>query len=226
MGSRWRRWSGGLTWQSYTDGTGSCSLSTTGRWAPAALRCSSASSRWHHAGHRLLAKSIQRLRRAAGAHADPSRLDIWKPGELNGIFRGVNPAFVTSTAALHAHWRDRVLEHGTLAKGESIAAALAALAALAQSRTWYPDASPSKVPTAAFERGLMVETSGPYDEVIKMLPPLAATDAEIDLGLAILADAVQTICVTSGREWVPFDHRLHGETGVVVTDAFRPRWPT
>ena len=27
-------------------------------------------------------------------------LDIWKPGEHNGTFRGVNPAFVTGTAAL------------------------------------------------------------------------------------------------------------------------------
>ena len=30
--------------------------------------------------------------------------------------------------------------------------------------------------------------------MIKLLPPLTVTDAEIDQGLAILADAVQTVC--------------------------------
>jgi diaminobutyrate-2-oxoglutarate transaminase len=39
-----------------------------------------------------------------------------------------------------------------------------------------------------------VETAGPSDEVIKLLPPLTATDTEIDQGLALLADAVQTVC--------------------------------
>jgi len=33
-------------------------------------------------------------------------LDIWKPGEHNGTFRGVNPALVTGTAALHVYWQD------------------------------------------------------------------------------------------------------------------------
>jgi diaminobutyrate-2-oxoglutarate transaminase len=51
-----------------------------------------------------------------------------------------------------------------------------------------------KVSFAAFERGLVVETAGPGEEVIKLLPPLTVTDAEIDRGLGLLADAVQTIC--------------------------------
>ena len=51
-----------------------------------------------------------------------------------------------------------------------------------------------KVSSAAFERGLLVETAGPEDEVVKLLPPLTVTDTELDQGLAILADAVQTVC--------------------------------
>ncbi len=35
-------------------------------------------------------------------------LDIWKPGEHNGTFRGINPAFVTGTAALRVYWQDKV----------------------------------------------------------------------------------------------------------------------
>jgi diaminobutyrate-2-oxoglutarate transaminase len=134
-------------------------------------------------------------------------LDIWKPGEHNGTFRGINPAFVTGTAALRIYWQDTVLEHGTLAKGERVAAALTELAAsvpgtqlrsrgrgLAHGLVFEHGELARKVSSAAFERGLLVETAGPDDEVIKLLPPLTATETEIDHGLELLADAVQTVC--------------------------------
>ena len=134
-------------------------------------------------------------------------LDIWKPGEHTGTFRGVNPAFVTGTAALQVYWRDKVLEDATLAKGQRIAAALTALArsvpgtpmqqrgrGLAHGLAFEHGELARKVSSVAFERGLLVETAGPKDEVIKLLPPLTATDTEIDHGLALLADAVQTVC--------------------------------
>ena len=72
-------------------------------------------------------------------------LDIWKPGEHSGTFRGVNPAFVTGTAALRVYWQDKVLEHATLAKGQRIADALTALAAV---RARYPDAAARSWPGA------------------------------------------------------------------------------
>jgi diaminobutyrate-2-oxoglutarate transaminase len=134
-------------------------------------------------------------------------LDIWKPGEHNGTFRGINPAFVTGTAALRVYWEDEELEHSTLAKGHRVAAALTQLAAtvpgtemlsrgrgLANGLAFENGELAKKVSSAAFERGLLVETAGPDDEVIKLLPPLTATDFEIDQGLALLADAVQTVC--------------------------------
>jgi diaminobutyrate-2-oxoglutarate transaminase len=134
-------------------------------------------------------------------------LDIWKPGEHNGTFRGFNPAFVTGTAALRVYWRDKVLEHGTLAKGQRIAAALTALAGsvpgtliqirgrgLAHGLAFEDGELARKVSSAAFESGLLVETAGPKDEVVKLLPPLTISDTEIDQGLVLLADAVQTVC--------------------------------
>jgi diaminobutyrate-2-oxoglutarate transaminase len=134
-------------------------------------------------------------------------LDIWKPGEHNGTFRGFNPAFVTGTAALRLYWRDKALEHSTLATGQRVAVALADLAesvpgtpiqlrgrGLAQGLAFEDGELARKVTSAAFERGLLVETAGPKDEVVKLLPPLTASDAEIDQGLALLADAVQTVC--------------------------------
>jgi len=134
-------------------------------------------------------------------------LDIWKPGEHNGTFRGVNPAFVTGAATLRVYWRDEVLEHATLAKGQRIAAALTELAesvpgtpiqsrgrGLAYGLAFEHGELARKVSSAAFERGLLAETAGPNDEVVKLLPPLTVTDTEIDEGLALLADAVRTVC--------------------------------
>jgi len=134
-------------------------------------------------------------------------LDIWKPGQHNGTFRGFNLAFVTATAALRVYWQDRALEEGTLAKGQRIAAALAELVqsvpgtpiqprgrGLAHGLAFDDGELARKVAAAAFERGLIVETSGPKDEVVKLLPPLTATDTEIDQGLALLADSVQAVC--------------------------------
>jgi diaminobutyrate-2-oxoglutarate transaminase len=134
-------------------------------------------------------------------------LDIWKPGEHNGTFRGINPAFVTGTAALRLYWKDQALQESTVARGQRVVAALTELAGsvpgtpmqprgrgLANGLAFENGGLARKVSAAAFERGLLVETAGPDDEVVKLLPPLTATDAELDEGLAILADAVLTVC--------------------------------
>ena len=134
-------------------------------------------------------------------------LDIWQPGEHKGTFRGVNPAFVTGTAALRTYWRDDKLERATLAKGQRIATALTALAqsvpgtlirprgrGMAHGLAFENGELAGKVSAAAFERGLLVETCGPQGTVIKLLPPLTITGTELDQGLALLADATQAIC--------------------------------
>jgi diaminobutyrate-2-oxoglutarate transaminase len=136
-------------------------------------------------------------------------LDVWQPGEHNGTFRGVNPAFVTATAALAEYWSDGELERGTLSKGSQMAAALAEIARLlpaepstgarprgrgmARGLAFGEADVASKVASAAFERGLLVETCGPDAEVIKLLPPLTISEAELDLGMARLADAVRAV---------------------------------
>ena len=134
-------------------------------------------------------------------------LDLWEPGEHNGTFRGVNPAFVTGTAALRTYWRDDTLQRGTLAKGRRLSAALAALAesvpgtpitprgrGLAHGLAFAHGDLAGKVCTAAFERGLLVETAGPEGETVKLMPPLTITDDELDQGVALLADAVRSVC--------------------------------
>lgn len=129
-------------------------------------------------------------------------LDVWEPGEHNGTFRGPNPAFVTATAALD-FWTGTDLEKETLAKGEQVEEALGRIAAA------HPDAvtgvrgrglargiafADAEVAPAAcaqaFERRLLMETSGPEGEVVKLLPPLTVTAEELEQGLDILAVSV------------------------------------
>jgi diaminobutyrate-2-oxoglutarate transaminase len=134
-------------------------------------------------------------------------LDIWEPGEHNGTFRGYNPAFVTATTALNTYWRGTDLQESTLAKGARVGEALDAIAAavpsqgitakgrgLARGLAFDNGELARKVCTAAFERGLLMETAGPNGEVAKLMPALTITDAELDEGLGILREAVLAIC--------------------------------
>ena len=134
-------------------------------------------------------------------------LDIWEPGEHNGTFRGYNPAFVTANAALNTYWATPDLQASTLAKGARVGEALDAIAAavpsesiitkgrgLARGLSFDNGELARKVCTAAFERGLLMETAGPNGEVAKLMPALTITDDELDAGLTILRDAVLSIC--------------------------------
>ncbi|TDQ04643.1 diaminobutyrate--2-oxoglutarate transaminase [Labedaea rhizosphaerae] len=133
-------------------------------------------------------------------------LDVWEPGEHNGTFRGINPSFVAARTALTTYWSDRELEEATLAKGEHVAARLEKLVVefpasglTAKGRglargLQFPDGdTANKVCRAAFDRGLLMETSGPQGEVAKIMPALTITEDELDGGLDILADAVRTV---------------------------------
>ena len=134
-------------------------------------------------------------------------LDIWEPGEHNGTFRGFNPSLVTGAAALRSYWQDDALERNSIANGGRIGATLSALVesvttaeieyrgrGMVHGLSFERSELGRKVSAAAFERGLLVETSGPQDEVVKLLPPLTVTDEEIDHGLALLTDAVHAVC--------------------------------
>ncbi|MFD7701138.1 diaminobutyrate--2-oxoglutarate transaminase [Streptomyces caelestis] len=131
-------------------------------------------------------------------------LDVWEPGEHNGTFRGFNPAFVTATAALEEYWRDGGLEKQTLARGEEVGQALDTVAAegpvpaagvrgrgLAWGVEFADTSRASRVCARAFELGLLLETSGPDDEVAKLFPPLTVSDEELEEGIALFARAVR-----------------------------------
>jgi diaminobutyrate-2-oxoglutarate transaminase len=49
----------------------------------------------------------------------------------------------------------------------------------------------NRIARRAFELGLLIETSGPESEVVKLLPSLTITEDELDEGLTTLARAVR-----------------------------------
>ncbi|MFP3119760.1 diaminobutyrate--2-oxoglutarate transaminase [Streptomyces sp. Iso 434] len=131
-------------------------------------------------------------------------LDVWEPGEHNGTFRGNNPAFVTATATLDTYWADGQMEKQTIARGEQVERALGDIVAAHQDAgpqlrgrglAWgleFADVNRAGAVTRrAFERGLLVETSGPQGEVVKLLPSLTISAEELEEGLEILAVAVR-----------------------------------
>jgi len=139
-------------------------------------------------------------------------LDVWRPGEHNGTFRGSNPAFITGTAALETYWRDGDLVQATHRKADVVRQGLAEtcqehadLGASYRGRglIWgieftHPSLA-SRVSRAAFDRGLIVETAGSADEVVKLLPPLTISDDELLDGLDILRAAVADVAATARR---------------------------
>ena len=52
-----------------------------------------------------------------------------------------------------------------------------------------PDAAKATT-AAAFEKGLLLLACGLYGNVIRLLPPLTATDAELEQGLGLLEEAL------------------------------------
>jgi len=133
-----------------------------------------------------------------------SELDIWKPGAHNGTFRGNNLAFVTAAQALDSYWttptfgesvrrkealvRDWLenLVHSHPGEGLSVRGR-----GLIQGlvMTGGEDMA-SRVARKAFEHGLVIETSGASDEVLKVLPALTINEDQLRRGLEIIERSV------------------------------------
>jgi diaminobutyrate-2-oxoglutarate transaminase len=134
------------------------------------------------------------------------QLDRWKPGEHNGTFRGHNLAFVTATAALRHYWRDDTFSREIEKKGRIIEERLGQIVA----EDWEEYLSTrgrgmirgldcetgelaGKITKLAFDKGLIIETSGSDGQVIKCLTPLTITEEELERGLDILDECVAEV---------------------------------
>ncbi|WP_163575765.1 diaminobutyrate--2-oxoglutarate transaminase [Halomonas faecis] len=134
-------------------------------------------------------------------------LDVWKPGQYNGTFRGFALAFTTAAAALETYWHDDAFAQEVQRKGEIVAERFGRIAAWI--REQGIEASErgrglmrgidvgsgeiaDKITGKAFENGLVIETSGQDGEVVKCLCPLTISDEDLNEGLDILEKSAKS----------------------------------
>ncbi|WP_417221891.1 diaminobutyrate--2-oxoglutarate transaminase [Amphritea sp.] len=139
-------------------------------------------------------------------------LDLWKPGEHNGTFRGNNFAFITATAAINSYWSDDTFSKEVKEKGRYISQRLESIVEAygngnftTRGRGMFQGIScvngelADKITTIAFKNGLMIETSGADDQVVKLLCPLIITMENLATGIDILESAIREVCATEDR---------------------------
>lgn len=140
-------------------------------------------------------------------------LDVWKPGAHSGTFRGNNLAFVTATAALETYWASDAFSTDIQRKERLVRDWLENLAHS------YPNAGLSvrgrgliqglvtasqpdlanRIARKAFERGVVIETSGAHDEVLKLLPALTIEDELLTRGLDVIEASVADALADSAQ---------------------------
>lgn len=134
-------------------------------------------------------------------------LDIWKPGSHSGTFRGNNLAFVTAAQALDSYWADKRFENEVGRKAELVRDRLESIVqsypsaglsvrgrGLIQGLVTPPDDDiANEISRKAFEYGVVIETSGANDEVLKLLPALTIEEDQLRKGLDIIERSVAEV---------------------------------
>jgi diaminobutyrate-2-oxoglutarate transaminase len=130
-------------------------------------------------------------------------LDVWKPGDHTGTFRGNQMAILAGTAAIHL-WGNRdfvdALSRRAVRLHDQLVAAIPVKNGpklRGRGFIWGLDFTDSGGPEIAgavarraFELGLIVERCGRDDVVIKVMPPIIADDELLKRGCEILAEAM------------------------------------
>ena len=127
--------------------------------------------------------------------------DRWAPGEHNGTFRGNNHAFVTAEAALRHFWSGDAFASDVARRGRLLGNRLDRIAGemglstrgrgMMRGIDMGSGELAAAVTSACFERGLIIETSGAHDEIVKVLAPLVIEDEVLSAGLDILDQCIR-----------------------------------
>lgn len=128
--------------------------------------------------------------------------DVFGPAEHNGTFRGNTHAFVTARVAIEKFWSDDRFQKELAEKAKLIHSALSELAAivpqgvlkgrgLMQGVDVGSGDLATEICRRAFQSGLIIETSGNEDQVVKVLAPLTTPAETLQKGFAILHDVAR-----------------------------------
>lgn len=134
------------------------------------------------------------------------KLDQWKPGEHNGTFRGNNMAFLTAKTTIDYFWTTQELEAGVALKSNILKERLEKISqenlsseieVRGKGMVYGIDCILNDLASAirqkCFENGLILETCGSDDQVVKLLPSLTITENELRDGLDILEKSVKQV---------------------------------
>lgn len=129
-------------------------------------------------------------------------MDVWKPGQHTGTFRGNNLAFVAAAAVLK-NWADPEFIAGLQERSQTIQTSLANIqrqfvdhdiAVRGRGMIWGLDVRDGelarKVIDACFACGLLLESSGADDQVLKIMPSLNIPMPQLHEGLHLLSTVV------------------------------------
>jgi diaminobutyrate-2-oxoglutarate transaminase len=128
--------------------------------------------------------------------------DIFGPAEHNGTFRGNTHAFVTAKVMIEKFWADGAFQRKLEDKADLIRDALGDMATMVpegklkgrgmmQGVDVGTGALAADICARAYDKGLVIETSGNEDQVSKVLAPLTTPDKILRKGLEILLDAAR-----------------------------------
>ena len=134
-------------------------------------------------------------------------LDIWKPAEHNGTFRGNQVAFVAAKKAIEinadTNFNEEVLRKGAIVKDyveKNILTMDVDITLRGIGLIWGIDFGKlkdkdisHKIADKCFEKGLIIERAGRGDSVLKILPPLTISDEELLKGLQIIKESTEEI---------------------------------
>ena len=133
-------------------------------------------------------------------------LDQWRPGEHNGTFRGNNLAFITAKAAIDHYWSDDKFSNDIKRKGDYINKRLESIVArygegnfTTRGRGMFRGLNcvsgelAEKITRLCFKKGLIIETSGADDHVVKTLCSLTISDENLKKGLDIIEESVRVV---------------------------------
>ncbi|WEX08737.1 diaminobutyrate--2-oxoglutarate transaminase [Chelativorans sp. AA-79] len=151
-----------------------------------------------------MAKSLSGFGLPFAALLVKQEYDVFGPAEHNGTFRGNNHAFVTARVALEKFWADSTLQEVVIRRGaylksrlEKIAGQLPGTRLKGRGMMLGIDVGSGelaeRICARCFEDGLVIETSGAHDEVVKVLAPLTIDEETFARGLDILERAVSEI---------------------------------
>jgi diaminobutyrate-2-oxoglutarate transaminase len=143
-----------------------------------------------------LAKSISGLGLPMAILLIKEEYDVWKVGEDIGTFRGNNLAFVAATRAITEFWADETL-HARVGQLESVMCSVLSDVqeryrelvldcrgrGLVHGVEFRDPAFAHHLSRRCLDEGLIVETCGPLDQVVKFLPPLTIEDEVLEEGL-------------------------------------------